>query len=58
MAASGRDEPNIWDARFHPANSAQGPRQAAIVQNILKSRGVEDYEPRVTLQLIEFMQRM
>lgn len=38
--------------------SAQGPKQAQVVATILKSMGVEDYEPRVVVQLLEFMQRM
>lgn len=38
--------------------STQGPKQAQVVATILKSMGVEDYEPRVVVQLLEFMQRM
>lgn len=37
------------------ANNADIPRDAKLIQNILTSMGVEEYEPRVVNQLLEFM---
>jgi hypothetical protein len=34
------------------------PRDAKLIQNILTSMGVEEYEPRVVNQLLEFMYSM
>jgi hypothetical protein len=38
--------------------SGEAPKDARIIGLILKSMGIEDYEPRVVHQLLEFMHRM
>eukprot|EP00002_Diphylleia_rotans_P012750 TRINITY_DN2491_c0_g1_i2.p1 TRINITY_DN2491_c0_g1~~TRINITY_DN2491_c0_g1_i2.p1 ORF type:complete len:168 (+),score=41.05 TRINITY_DN2491_c0_g1_i2:51-554(+) len=38
-------------------NASDLPRDAKVMAHILQSMGVEDYEPRVIHQLIEFMYR-
>lgn len=41
--------------QVNPANDV--PKDAKLVAHILKSMGVEEYEPRVVNQLLEFMYR-
>lgn len=38
--------------------STKIPRDAQVIQAILKDMGITDYEPRVTNQLLEFIYRM
>lgn len=39
-------------------SSRQIPRDAQVIQAILKDMGVTEYEPRVVNQLLEFVYRM
>jgi transcription initiation factor TFIID subunit 9B len=38
-------------------NNPDVPRDAKLIAHILESMGVEEYEPRVINQLLEFMHR-
>lgn len=38
-----------------PATSVEEPQDALMIRNLLSSMGVEDYEPRVVHQLLDFM---
>lgn len=35
--------------------STKVPRDAQVIQAILKDMGINDYEPRVVVQLLEFV---
>mmetsp|Transcript_39779 Transcript_39779/g.100271 ORF Transcript_39779/g.100271 Transcript_39779/m.100271 type:complete len:144 (-) Transcript_39779:126-557(-) len=39
------------------AENLQGPREAKMIACLLASMGIEDYEPRVVGQLLEFMHK-
>ena len=36
------------------SGAGSGPRDAAVMEAILKEMGVEDYEPNVVHQMLEF----
>ena len=38
--------------------STKTPRDAQVIQTILKDMGITEYEPRVINQLLEFIYRM
>ena len=36
------------------SGAGSGPRDAAVIESILKEMGVEDYDPNVVHQMLEF----
>lgn len=36
------------------ADSGSGPRDAAVMESVLKEMGVDDYDPNVIHQMLEF----
>lgn len=44
----------VYEKKMADGGTGSGPRDAAVMESILKEMGVEEYEPNVVHQMLEF----